>query len=67
MNSTYDFDYIVIGSGFGGSVSALRLRYKPRWWRFGGKSINSEIPKGFERSPNYIPIANETAKRLAEK
>ncbi len=24
----YDFDYIVIGSGFGGSVSALRLAQK---------------------------------------
>ncbi len=30
MNSTktHDFDYIVIGSGFGGSVSALRLAEK---------------------------------------
>ena len=24
-NSTFDFDQIVVGSGFGGSVSALRL------------------------------------------
>ncbi|MBT3484541.1 MAG: GMC family oxidoreductase [Desulfobacula sp.] len=45
----------------------LKLEYKPRWWRFGGKSINSEIPKGFERSPSYIPVANETARRLAKK
>lgn len=28
MNSTFDFDYIVIGSGFGGSVSAMRLTEK---------------------------------------
>lgn len=28
MPSTYDFDYIVIGSGFGGSVSALCLTEK---------------------------------------
>jgi len=45
----------------------LKLNYKKRWWRMGGKSINSEIPKGFERSPSYIPVANETARRLAEK
>ena len=45
----------------------LKLKYKPRWWRFGGKSINSEIPKGFERSPSFIPVANETARRLAKK
>jgi cholesterol oxidase len=45
----------------------LQLKYKPKWWRFGGKSINSEIPEGFERSPSYIPVANETARRLAKK
>ncbi|WP_457553627.1 GMC oxidoreductase [Desulfobacula sp.] len=45
----------------------LKLRYKPRWWRFGRKSINSEIPEGFEKSPSFIPIANETARRLAKK
>ncbi len=28
MNASYDFDYIVIGSGFGGSVSACRLTEK---------------------------------------
>ena len=45
----------------------LKLKYKPKWWRLGGKSINSEIPEGFERSPSFIPIANETARRLAKK
>ncbi|MBA3011564.1 MAG: GMC family oxidoreductase [Proteobacteria bacterium] len=45
----------------------LKLGYKPRWWRLGGKSINSEVPEGFERSPSYIPVANETARRLAKK
>lgn len=28
MNPPYDFDYIIIGSGFGGSVSAHRLTEK---------------------------------------
>jgi len=45
----------------------LKLKFKPRWWRFGGKSINSEIPKGFKRSPSFIPVANEAAIRLAKK
>ena len=45
----------------------LKLTYRPRWWRLGRKSINSEVPWGFERSPVCIPIANETAKRLAKK
>lgn len=45
----------------------LKLSYKPRWWRLGGKSVNSEVPEGYERAPSYIPIANETAKRLAKK
>ena len=27
-NTTFDFDWLVIGSGFGGSVSALRLSEK---------------------------------------
>jgi len=28
MSLAYDYDYLIIGSGFGGSVSALRLAEK---------------------------------------
>jgi len=45
----------------------LKIDYKPRWWRFGGKSLNSEIPKESQRSPIYIPVANKTAQLLAKK
>ena len=45
----------------------LELDYKRRWWRLGGKSQNSRVPKGLQRAPSYIPIANEVTKRLAEK
>jgi cholesterol oxidase len=45
----------------------LKLDYKPRWWRLGKKSQNSQVPKGLRRAPSYIPIANEVARRLAEK
>ena len=45
----------------------LKLDYEPRWWRLGKKSQNSQVPKGLRRAPSYIPIANEVAKRLAEK
>jgi cholesterol oxidase len=45
----------------------LKLDYKRRWWRFGGRSMNSSVPKGLLRSPTFIPIANDVTKRLAEK
>ncbi|MDJ0991527.1 MAG: GMC family oxidoreductase N-terminal domain-containing protein, partial [Desulfobacterales bacterium] len=43
----------------------LQLEYKPRWWRLGGFSLNSELPPGQRRAPAYIPIANEVTRRLA--
>jgi cholesterol oxidase len=45
----------------------LKLDYRPRWWRLGGYSLNSETPPGQERAPAYIPIANEVTRRLAKK
>jgi len=45
----------------------LKLDYKPRWWRLGSRSQNSQVPKGLRRAPAYIPIANEIAERLATK
>jgi len=45
----------------------LQLDYKRRWWRLGGRSQNSKVPKGLKRAPAYIPIANEVAERLAKK
>jgi cholesterol oxidase len=45
----------------------LKLEYKPRWWRLGGRSMNSTVPGGMRRAPSYIPIANDVARRLSEK
>ncbi len=45
----------------------LTFDYQPRWWRFGGRSLNSSVPSGMLRSPAYIPIANEVTRRLARK
>ncbi|NQU62959.1 MAG: GMC family oxidoreductase [SAR324 cluster bacterium] len=45
----------------------LKLDYKRRWWRLGGRSMNSSVPSGLKRAPAYIPIANEVTRRLAEK
>ncbi len=45
----------------------LNIKHKPRWWRLGGKSIGSTVPKGNIAPASYIPIANEVATRMAEK
>ena len=63
--------------GFGARVSILlvmqttenylKLNYKRKWWRFGGKSINSKVAEGSDKIPTYFPIANKVARRMAEK
>lgn len=45
----------------------LKLNYKRRWWRLGGRSMNSSVPSGLMRSPSYIPIANDVTRALAKK
>ena len=44
----------------------LKLNYKPRWWRFGGYSMNSQTSDG-KKIPNNIPIAEKTAKIIMKK
>ncbi len=48
---TYDYDYVIIGSGFGGSVSALRLSEK------GYKVLVIEKGKWFNK-PEDFPETN---------
>lgn len=45
----------------------MRFDYKPRWWRLGGRSMNSNKAKGVDMVPTYIPIANQVAEKMAEK
>jgi len=48
LSNNYDYDYTIIGSGFGGSVSALRLAEK------GYKVLVIEKGKWFNE-PNDFP------------
>ena len=45
----------------------LRLSYKPRWWRFGNRTMNTEIVPGSKKVPSYIPIASKVAEELGKK
>ncbi len=55
MNENFDYDYVIIGSGFGGSVSALRLSEK------GYKVLVLE--KGREWKAEDFPHSNWNLKR----
>ena len=43
----------------------LKFSYKRRWWRFGGKSINSSLSSG-DPIPSSIPIGEEIARDIAK-
>jgi len=45
----------------------MQFDYKRRWWRLGARSMNSAKAPGVPMVPAYIPVANEVAKRMAEK
>lgn len=45
----------------------MRFDYRRRWWRLGGRSMNSTLADGAKKVPSYIPIANEIARRMGEK
>jgi len=46
----------------------LKLSIRRRWWRLGGRSLNSEMPPSQgKRIPSYIPVANEVARRMSKK
>ena len=44
----------------------LRLEYRRRWWRLGGRSLNSNWHTE-RKVPSYIPVANDFARRMARK
>jgi len=45
----------------------LQLDYQPRWHRLGGSSMNTRLAPGARPIPSYIPVANEIARRMAER
>ncbi len=45
----------------------LRLEYRPRWWKLGGRGVTSTVPEGQQRVRSYIPVGNAVTRRMAEK
>ena len=43
----------------------LKLSYKRRWWRFGFKSVNSELSNN-DPIPSFIPSGEKVADDIAE-
>ena len=44
----------------------LKLNYKPRWWRLGRFSMNSQTSDG-KKIPSHIPIGEKTAQTIISK
>lgn len=44
----------------------MSFTYRSRWWRLGGRSLNSEVKKE-DKVPAYIPIANQVANSISNK
>lgn len=47
--------------------SHMRLDFQPRWYRLGLCTMNTRLAPGAPPIPSYIPIANEIARRMAER
>ena len=47
--------------------NAVRMELKRRWWRMGGKALGTALVPGTRPAPAYIPVANEVARRMAQK
>ena len=62
MAGTYDFDYIVIGSGFGGSVAAHRLTEKG--YRVGVMEMGRRWTRGESAHHQLADLAVDLAARL---
>lgn len=45
----------------------MGLRLRRRWWWPFGPLLGSQTPPGQARPPTYLPVANEVARRVAEK
>ena len=62
MSTAFDHDWIVIGSGFGGSVSALRLAekgYRVAVLECGRRFEDADFADETKDAKNYIELSDE--------
>jgi len=45
----------------------LKLDYSRKWFRLGGRKLDSNVPEGHKKITAYIPIANKIAKEMANR
>lgn len=45
----------------------LQLDYRRRWYRFGGFGMDSRLDSDAFAIPSYIPVANEIARKMAQR